>query len=187
MRVIAIDLELNQPSSKIVQIGAVCFQPESGEVYATFNQLVNPGEPIAPEIVALTGIKDKDVCSQPTIVKAASELGRFKLKLKASPIGIVWGAGRSNDVRKIYDEALIENPFKDRILDVKGVFQMYANASGSKMRSKIGLGNACENLGLGWDLKYGEQHNALADAFNTMRVYMFFSKCLKGAVDIKLG
>ena len=51
----------------------------------------------------------------------------------------------------------------------------------------MGLAKACETLGLGWDSKFGVQHNALADAYNTMRVYMFLSKCLKGAVDIKLS
>ncbi len=187
MKVIAVDLELNQPSTKIIQIGAVCFEPESGEIVDTFDQLVYPGETISPEIVTLTGIRDEAVKGKPVVAEAATSFASFKNKHTASPIGIVWGAGRSNDVRKIYDESQIESPFKDRIIDVKGVFQMYANASGAKIRSKIGLGKACEILKLGWDSKYGEQHNALADAYNTMRVYLFFSKCLKGAVEIKLG
>jgi hypothetical protein len=42
---------------------------------------------------------------------------------------------------------------------------MYANASGAKIRSKIGLGKVCEILKLEWDSKFGEQHNALADAY----------------------
>jgi DNA polymerase III epsilon subunit-like protein len=149
--------------------------------------LINPGEPIAPEIVTLTGIKDEDVVQMPSIVEGAKKLSEFKSRLQINPIGIVWGAGRSNDVRKIFDEAGVESPFKSRIIDVKGVFQMLANASGSKMRQKVGLGKACEIFGLGWDSKFGEQHHALADAFNTMRIYMFLSKCLKGAVEIKLG
>lgn len=187
MKVVAVDLELNQPSTKIIQIGAICFQPENGEVIETFNRLVNPGEPIATEIVTLTGIRDEDVRQMPPITQAATDLSAFKKRLQASPIGIVWGAGKSNDVRKIFDESKIESPFKDRIIDVKGVFQMLANASGSKMRQKIGLHRACEILGLGWDSQFGAQHNALADAFNTMRIYMFLSKCLKGAVEIKMG
>ena len=158
MKVVAVDLEMNQPSTRIIQIGAVCFRPESGELVDTFNHLVNPGEVISKEITILTRIKNEDV-----------------------------NAGLSNDIRKIYDESKIENPFKSRVIDVKGVFQMLANTSGAKMRQKVGLAKACEDMGLGWDAKFGNQHNALADAYNTMRLYMFFAKCLKGAVEIKLG
>lgn len=187
MKLVAVDLEMNQPSNKIIQIGAICFRPDNGSIIAEFNQFVNPGEEINPEITALTGIKNSDLVNMPSIVKAANEFCAFKNKLEISPIGIVWGAGKSNDVREIFEEAGIEGPFKNRVIDVKGTFQMLANVSGSKLRQKVGLGKACEILGLGWDSKFGEQHNALADAFNTMRVYMFLSKCLKGGVEIKLG
>ena len=187
MRVIAVDLELNQPSTKIIQIGAICFRPESGEVIETFNQLVNPQELIFPEIVSLTGIRDDAVAQMPTIPKAAQKLRSFKERLQISPIGIVWGAGLTNDIRKIFDDAEIETPFASRIIDVKGVFQMLANASGSKMRQRVGLGKACEVLRIGWDSRFGEQHHALADAYNTMRVYLFLSKCLRDGVEIRLG
>lgn len=187
MRLVAVDLEMNQPSTKIIQIGAVCFQPDKGNIIDTFNQLVNPGEEISPTIVNLTGITDQAVSGMPSLLKAANDFSAFKERLQINPIGIVWGAGKSNDVRKIFDEAGIEGPFKSRIIDVKGVFQMLANASGSSMRQKVGLNKACEILGLGWDSKFGEQHNALADAFNTMRVYMFLSKCLKGGFEIKMS
>ena len=187
MRVICVDLEMNQPSQKIIQIGAVCFDPYNGAIFDTFNELVNPGEQISQEITELTGITNEDVSNKSSILVAATLLNSFKNRLNINPIGIVWGAGRSNDVRKIYEESGIESNFKDRIIDVKGIFNMLANSSTSEYRSKVGLGRALEILGLGWDLKYGKQHNALADAYNTYRLYMFLSKCLKGAVDIKLG
>lgn len=187
MRVIAVDLEMNQPSGKIIQIGAVCFQPDKGALIETFDRLIDPGEPIAREISELTGIKDEDVEGKPLITEGAREFSDFKHRLQINPIGVVWGAGKSNDVRRIFEEAGMESPFKNRIIDVKGVFQMLANASGAKMRQKVGLAKACEIFGLGWDSKFGEPHHALADAFNTMRVYMFLSKCPKGGVEIKLG
>lgn len=187
MRLVAVDLEMCQPSTRIIQIGAVCFQPDSGKVAATFNQLVDPHELISPEITNLTGITNQDVSGKPHIVKAAEAFTAFKSSLMINPIAIVWGAGKSNDVRKIYDESGIESPFKSRIIDCKAVFQMLANASPAAFRQQTGLLRACELLNLGWDELYGPPHNALADAYNTMRIYMFFSKCLKGAVDIKLG
>lgn len=187
MRVVCVDLELNQPTRKILQIGAVCFQPDNGKIVETFNQFVNPGEAISPQIVSLTGITDEIVKDSPNIVEAACYFNSFKNKLQINPIGIVWGAGASNDISMIFEESGVESSFRSRIIDVKAVFQMLANASGAHLRQQTGLKRACEVLNLGWDSTYGEPHNALADAYNTYRVYMLLSKCLKGAVDIKLG
>lgn len=185
MRVVAVDLEMNQPSRNIIQIGAVCFQPDKGTIVDTFNYLVNPGEILNPEIVALTRISDEALVGMPTIKEAAESFSLFKNKHQVNSIGIVWGAGSSNDVSKIYEESKINNPFDRRIIDVKGIYQMLANASTADMRAKIGLKKACENVGINWDSTYGEPHDALADAYNTMRIYMFLSKCLKGGFDIK--
>jgi inhibitor of KinA sporulation pathway (predicted exonuclease) len=187
MRIVAVDLEMNQPSGRIIQIGAVCFHPENGFVVDTFNQLVNPDEVISDQIIALTRISNERVIGQPNIQNAASAFSSFKKKHQINPIGIVWGAGTSNDVEKIYRESGLQSPFKSRIIDVKGVYQMLANASSATMRQNSGLLRACENMKIGWDDQYGEPHDALADAWNTMRMYLFLSKCLKGAVEIKLG
>ena len=67
------------------------------------------------------------------------------------------------------------------------LYRMLANASTSEFKSKIGLEKALNLVGLDWFEVYGPPHNAFADAYNTMRLYMFLSKCLKGAVSIKLG
>lgn len=190
MRLIAVDLELNQPSGKIIQIGAVCYN-STGELVNTgiFNTFVDPKESIDPFITTLTKITDDDVKNSPNILEAAQLFSRFKNDLKASPIGITWGGAgsKSNDIRKIFEEAGIENPFKPRIIDIKCVYQMFANSSSQKFKSKVGLETACNLMKIGWDSVYGEPHNALADAYNTMRLYMFFSKCLKGGIEIKLG
>ena len=187
MKLICVDLELTQPNSKIIQIGATCFDPVTGKVHDLFDQYVNPGEPISEEISILTGIYDEDVAGSPNIVQAAKDFTEFKNKNQANPVAVVWGAGLSNDVKRIYDEAGIDSPFRTRILDVKGVFNMLANASTSEFKSKIGLEKALNLVGLDWFEVYGPPHNAFADAYNTMRLYMFLSKCLKGAVSIKLG
>jgi DNA polymerase III epsilon subunit-like protein len=187
MRVVALDLEMNQPSQKIIQIAACCFQPESGELFETFNQYVNPNEPISEEIKNLTRITNERLVGKPDIVTAAVSFCDFKSRLEINPIAIVWGAGRSNDLYKIFDESGVKNPFSDRIIDVKATFQMLANSSAASMRKRTGLDSACGHLGIGWDDQFGLPHDALADAFNTMRVYMFLSKCLKGGVSIKLG
>lgn len=185
MRLISLDCEFNQPSQKTIQIGAVCFQPDNGKIVEEFMVYVDPGEPISPEITSLTRITDDHVVLAPSIVEAARQLTSFKQRLQINAIPIVWGAGKSNDVSKIYSEADVESPFRSRIIDVKGVFQMLANSASNDMRQKVGLKKACDLLGIGWNSSFGQPHDALADALNTMRVYMFLSKCLKGGFDIK--
>lgn len=42
----AVDLELNQPSGKIIQIGACKGNIETGEVISSFSCFVDPQEPL---------------------------------------------------------------------------------------------------------------------------------------------
>lgn len=185
MRLIAVDLELNQPSHKMIQIGAVCFQPDKGLLVETFNQLIDPKEELSEEISALTGIKKESLLGKPDAVAAAELFTQFKKRHQANSIGIVWGGALSNDIRHIYQETGLESPFDSRIIDVKAVFQMLANATTSEMRQKAGLEKACLKVGIGWDDKFGAPHDALADAYNTYRIYMFLSKCLVGGFNLK--
>lgn len=184
MKVIVLDCEFNQPSGKLIQIGAVLFDPANGRIFDTYMQFVNPNEPLNPEIVQLTRITDEMLKNAPDVKQAALNFTQWKEKNQANPIPITWGAGTSNDAKRIYDEAQVESPFTKRIIDTKGVYQMLANASSGHMRQKVGLKTAMENCGLEWDYRYGAPHDALADAHNTMRIYMFLSKCLKGGASI---
>jgi DNA polymerase III epsilon subunit-like protein len=54
--IVALDLELNQPSERIVQIGAVLGNVRTGEVVSHFEAKVNPGEPFSSRIAELTGL-----------------------------------------------------------------------------------------------------------------------------------
>lgn len=186
MKVIALDCEFNQPSKKTIEIGAVMFDPTNGRIFDTFHQLVNPNEPISAEITELTGITDELVSTAPNIEAAAQLLTDWKMQHQANPIVVTWGGAGSqyNDVSKIYSETSLESPFVGRILDVKCVYQMLANECQASMRQKVGLHRAIENLGFEWDPKYGENHSALADAHNTMRIYILLSKYLSGGFKI---
>lgn len=48
--IVALDLELNQPSGRVVQIGAVLGNVRTGEVLSQFALKVNPGEPFSLRI-----------------------------------------------------------------------------------------------------------------------------------------
>ena len=75
---VAIDLETTGTDARrdaIIEIGAVKFQGE--QILDRFSTLVNPQRPIPLRIQQLTGIRDSDVLSAPTIGQAIPELQAF--------------------------------------------------------------------------------------------------------------
>ena len=75
---VALDLEttgLDLETDEIIEIGAVRFD-ESG-VLETFQTLVNPGRPISPPVVTLTGITDEAVRAAPQVWAVAPKLEEF--------------------------------------------------------------------------------------------------------------
>ncbi len=72
---VVVDLETtggSPASSAITEIGAV--KTRGGEVIGEFQTLVDPGLPIPPMIVALTGITDAMLVAAPTHRAGASQL-----------------------------------------------------------------------------------------------------------------
>jgi len=53
MKLTSLDLEMNQPSGKIIQIGAVVGDTATGEVSHRLRIYVNPGESVAQMITDL--------------------------------------------------------------------------------------------------------------------------------------
>lgn len=82
--IVVLDFEttgLNPFSDRIIEIGAV--KLESGEVKETFSSFVNPGIPLPPNIIELTGIQNADVEGAPT---AADVLPGFLSFLGTHPV-----------------------------------------------------------------------------------------------------
>lgn len=76
--IVALDIEttgLDARSDAIIEIGAVRFNGR--RVEAEFNTLLNPGRPIPPYIVHLTGITDQMVLKAPTIKSVIPTLAEF--------------------------------------------------------------------------------------------------------------
>lgn len=57
---------------RIIEIAVIRF--ERGEVVDRYNQLVQPGKPIPPEVTKLTGITDAEVADAPTFDAVAAEV-----------------------------------------------------------------------------------------------------------------
>lgn len=76
---VAIDLEttgLDPEADRIIEVGAVRFTPESGEI-ETFSRIVNPGRSIPPFIERFTGVTNEMVRDAPTLADVGPGLEAF--------------------------------------------------------------------------------------------------------------
>ena len=88
----ALDLEMNKPSGKIIQIGAVTGNIYTGEVLERLSVFINPNEEIDPFITQLTKIKQDDINSGSTLEEGYRLLQKMHEKHKAFCNPITWGA-----------------------------------------------------------------------------------------------
>src|ERR1700676_1619914 len=94
----SLDLEMNQPSRKIIQIGACAGNIRTGEILEKLSIFVNPQEQLAPFIVELTGIKQEDVDTGLTLYEAYKKLAEFHKKHNSFVNCVTWGGGDSQEI-----------------------------------------------------------------------------------------
>lgn len=182
MNVMSLDIELNNLNKKpkVIEIGAVVIKTETGEVVEMFHTYVNPKELITEYITNLTGITNNVMeTPHPDITEAYYLLKEFHKRRECLMNPIVWGSSTRNDSNSIWQEACVEedNFMGHRVIDAKTLYQSHKMKTNGKVRG--GLETACKDLGLGWSSTYGEPHRALADAYNTARVWDFLVSKMK--------
>ena len=187
---LAFDLEMNQPSGRIIQIGAVVGNMATGEIVERLSVLVKPGEPLSPAIVKLTGITDAMLEERGVELMAAyTLLSNLKTKWSCSSLPLVWNAGmRGNDVEELAhqmrEDGLMLGDGRVRLehepyyiftgwRDVKGLYQEYCEANDIPARS--GLAKSLLRAGL---LFEGRPHDALFDALNTFCLGHFLNRLM---------
>lgn len=177
MRLLSLDLELAQPSQKVIQIGACVISVVDGKIIDTFMVYVNPYEKLSEEIISLTGITQAkvDVDGYP-VQEAYYLLKKFAMKNKASKNSLVWGSGAYNDSQHLYKEAKVEekNFLGHRVLDVKTIYQSMRIRQGKT--TKGGLLTSMEECGLKFE---GRHHDGLADAINTAKFWYYLTNNFK--------
>lgn len=163
---LALDLEFNQPSGALIQVGAVLGDLDSGQVRARFCELVNPGEPLEPRIAKLCGI-DAGALAAAEPLESVFEafetwLGQFGDARHLNPL--TWGG---SDAHTLCERAgKPTDMFGRRWLDVKTMFTAYCMAQGGA--GVGGLANAMKHVGLRFQ---GKKHNAADDAANTFLMF----------------
>ena len=175
MKLIALDLELNQPSNKIIEIGACVFELEPFSIIEELSAIVNPEEPLNPYIIKLTSITQEMVDQGTDLQIAYGKLCMLVVKHNALTTPVVWGCGDSPCLQK---QVAVGNPspfiFGRREFDTKTLYQSYRLANNLKTQS--GLSKSMAKCGINFQ---GVKHRAVDDARNTAIFFKFLTDKLK--------
>lgn len=179
--VVALDLEFNQPSRQIIQIGAVVADLQRGEVDSGFSCLVNPGEPLNPSVAALTGINPEVIDAAPTVDDAYQQMGTWLKPYESnrSLVPLVWGNNISGTLcaaigLKPSDEEWIFSAKANNVKQFYALFRTNPILYGLllKLRLETALVGTLESSVAQFGLTFeGEPHNAMYRAANIFRLY----------------
>jgi inhibitor of KinA sporulation pathway (predicted exonuclease) len=167
MKLTAFDLELNQPSGKIIQIGAVVGDTLTGEISQRLSIFVNPGEPLAERIGELCGIRQEQLDQGQTLYDAYLEIKKFHTKYSDFINPVTWGGGDSQTLRDQLGEISTAWCFGRRWIDAKTLYASMIIARDDQT-PRGGLKDSMKSLGLTFK---GREHDALDDAENTFKIY----------------
>ncbi len=176
MNLTCLDLEFNQPSGKIIQIGAVVGDTNTGEVTHRLRVYVNPDEPVAPYITELTGITQTQIDKEGvSLHDAYLQLKEFHLKYSTFINPVTWGGGDSQAVYDRLDQSDKDTwCFGRRWIDAKTIHVTRQISEGRVLSG--GLSTSMKAYGLKFQ---GRKHDAQDDAENTFRIYMAMLRTFK--------
>lgn len=164
----AFDLEMNQPSGKIIQLGYCFGDLSSGAILKSASCLVECGETIVPHIEKLTGITNDQMVDAVWLEAAFRQYCGDIAAFQPFMNPLTWGCG-DVPVLRAQLGALGKSdlwPFGRRYDDVKTLARAYQLANGQPTQG--GLAKTCNRLGIQFE---GKKHNAEADACMTFKVY----------------
>lgn len=172
----ALDLEMAQPSEKIIQIGACIGNISTGEIIEKLSVIVNPNEQLSDFIIGLTGITQEQVDNGVSLEEAYLKFKEMHVRNGSHPMLIQWGGGDEWKLKSDLFQAGMNKEhwvFGRTTMNVKNVYQSYCLANGIKMQS--GLAKSMTKLGLKFS---GRKHNAEDDSINTLKIFMELLKKL---------
>lgn len=171
MKVMTIDLEMNQPSGTIIQVGAVVGDVTSGRVLDKICLYINPNETLSEEIVSLTGITQEQVNRGIKLEEAYLILKDMHTKHKCFRNLMTWGGNDADFLRQSLKMTNSEWAFGRRCIDIKTLYQFNQVMNGKSPQG--GLAKTLHRLGGKF---IGKKHNALDDAKNTFQLAMIMKE-----------
>lgn len=166
---ISLDLELNQPSNRIIQVGvAIGNAQQKSEEYVVKKWYINPNEPIDKFITELTGITNGNISSYSVShTTVARELTELIKKYNPWLQPVVWGYDDAGQLRREFERNNVEfKHFGGRWLDVKTVYNFLQFSQNESPNGN--LQQAMSVQGSWFD---GDTHRADVDARNTLKFW----------------
>ena len=178
---LVLDLEMNQPSGEIIQVGAVAGNLETGKIHEMFNRYIRIHEPVNDKepnnIVKLTKITDQVLASKGvSLDQAVKDLKEFMIKNEVNSCPASWGEDAQYLLTQMDNRGIkLEGLFGyDAEFNIKKIYQVYRLRQGKSMQG--GVSSACKKLGRPF---VGQKHNALDDAKNTFIIWHELYKRIK--------
>lgn len=166
---VALDLEFNLPSRRIVQVGAVVGDLVSGDVVAEFSSLVQTFEKLSFRVKWLTGLSASNLRQAKGLDEVYLDFTKWLKpwsKTRVQP-ALTWGADDSEIFRVQVGIRSSEWDFGRRSIDAKAVYVTWRLAQNGVM-PRMDLARSMKNLGLKFE---GRPHDAKVDAKNTFRIF----------------
>ena len=168
---VALDLEYNQPSGTIIQVGvAIGSASQNQQQYIVRQWNLQVDEPISEFITQLTGITNEDCSAGVSLAQCAQELGDLLREQEVFVNPVTWGGGDSADLLRAFSQAKIEfHHFGRRWIDIKTWTTLLSMArTRTSTVQHGGLSKAMARYKLQF---VGKAHRADIDAFNTLRLF----------------
>lgn len=177
MNIISLDLEMSQPSRKIIQIGYIISNVKNQKTILTRSLIVNPNEELSPDIIKLTGITQDQVNNGSTLHQAYDQLVKDITQHNTHKHVFQWGLDHY-ELRNQLGLKWEDYIFRPRSHDIKSYYQLYQIVLPNG-KTVTGLKQSLVNIGLTWNYTHGVQHDALADAHNTLLLFYHISDKMK--------
>jgi inhibitor of KinA sporulation pathway (predicted exonuclease) len=174
INLLSLDLELNQPSGSIIQVGAVIGNLKTGKILEEYSANIFCSEKLDPYIIKLVGIKQEAIDRGLPLITAYIHLSQMHKANDCFRNCITWGGGDSEALRQSLNINKEEFIFGRCWLDVKTVFISHCFANNK--HSQSGLAKSLLRLGLNFE---GRKHSAVDDARNTFIIYRELLKLFK--------
>lgn len=179
---IAWDLELhneggNAECGEIIQLGWCIFNTATNDILEVGGNYVITNKQLSEYIIKLTGITEQTISEQGVSLGTAylnmlTAISKYKQDNKIFIQPVCWG----DDVTELRQE--LETQYKEcpwsfgrNFCNLKAMYQFMSIAKQKKHQA--GLTSALKNMGLRFEPWDGlTKHNAMADAYNTARLYL---------------